>query len=110
MLSFVAFPLVAEGRVLGALNGCTVLQESLAELEVTVRQAIEFFERWLPDDAKGQPEGEAPVRIFVMGGGSGRKTAASRTLKIAVLAPIPNARVSTAAAVKLGCRASSRKP
>jgi hypothetical protein len=38
-------------------------------------EQFEYFERWLPDDASGQPEGEAPVRIFVMGGGSGRKTA-----------------------------------
>jgi hypothetical protein len=38
-------------------------------------EQLEFFERWLPDDAKGQPAGEAPVRIFVMGGGSGRRTA-----------------------------------
>lgn len=36
---------------------------------------LEFFSRWLPDDAPGQPEGEAPVRLFVMGGGSGRRTA-----------------------------------
>ena len=32
-------------------------------------EQLEFFERWLPDNATGQPEGEAPVRIFVMGGG-----------------------------------------
>ena len=38
-------------------------------------EQLEFFNRWLPDDATGQPAGEAPVRIFVMGGGSGRKTA-----------------------------------
>ena len=38
-------------------------------------EQLEFFGRWLPDDATGQPEGEAPVRIFVMGGGSGRRTA-----------------------------------
>ena len=37
-------------------------------------QQLEFFDRWLPDDAAGQPAGEAPVKIFVMGGGSGRKT------------------------------------
>jgi putative CocE/NonD family hydrolase len=37
-------------------------------------EQLEFFDRWLPDDAPGQPAGEAPVRIFVMGGGSGRKT------------------------------------
>lgn len=38
-------------------------------------QQLAFFERWLPDDAKGQPQGEAPVKLFVMGGGSGRRTA-----------------------------------
>ena len=38
-------------------------------------EQLAYFERWLPDDALGQPEGEAPVRIFVMGGGSGRATA-----------------------------------
>ncbi len=38
-------------------------------------EQLAFFDRWLPDDATGQPEGEAPVRIFVMGGGSGRRTA-----------------------------------
>jgi putative CocE/NonD family hydrolase len=38
-------------------------------------EQLEFFSRWLPDDASGHPEHEAPVRIFVMGGGSGRKTA-----------------------------------
>ncbi len=38
-------------------------------------EQLAYFDRWLPDDAPGQPEGEAPVRIFVMGGGSGRTTA-----------------------------------
>ena len=38
-------------------------------------EQLEFFDRWLPDDASGQPADEPPVRIFVMGGGSGRKTA-----------------------------------
>ena len=38
-------------------------------------EQLAFFSRWLPDDATGQPEGEAPIRIFVMGGGSGRMTA-----------------------------------
>ena len=37
-------------------------------------QQLEFFSRWLPDDATGQPEDEAPVRLFVMGGGTGRRT------------------------------------
>ena len=41
-------------------------------------EQLDFFNRWLPDDAPGQPLGEAPVRIFVMGGGSGRKTAAGK--------------------------------
>jgi putative CocE/NonD family hydrolase len=36
---------------------------------------LEFFDRWLPDGAGGAPADEAPVRIFVMGGGSGRRTA-----------------------------------
>ena len=37
-------------------------------------EQLAFFDRWLPDDAKGQPSDEAPVQIFVMGGGSGRRT------------------------------------
>ncbi len=37
-------------------------------------QQLVFFDRWLPDDAAGHPADEAPVKIFVMGGGSGRKT------------------------------------
>jgi uncharacterized protein len=37
-------------------------------------EQLDYFGRWLPDGAPGQPDGEAPVRIFVMGGGSGRKT------------------------------------
>ena len=37
-------------------------------------EQLAYFDRWLPDNASGQPEGEAPVRIFVMGGGSGHKT------------------------------------
>ena len=41
VLSYVAFPLVAEGRILGALNGCTVIEESLAELEDDQLQALE---------------------------------------------------------------------
>ena len=35
---------------------------------------LEYFERWLPDHATGHPAAEAPVQIFVMGGGSGRRT------------------------------------
>ncbi len=37
-------------------------------------EQLAFFERWLPDEATGQPADEAPVQIFVMGGGSGRRT------------------------------------
>ena len=37
-------------------------------------EQLAYFERWLPDRASGQPADEAPVKIFVMGGGSGRKT------------------------------------
>jgi putative CocE/NonD family hydrolase len=37
-------------------------------------EQLEFFDRWLKEDGGGAPEGEAPVRIFVIGGGSGRKT------------------------------------
>ena len=37
-------------------------------------EQLKFFNRWLPDSAAGQPYAEAPVRIFVMGGGSGQKT------------------------------------
>ena len=38
-------------------------------------EQLDFFSRWLTDDAADQPEGEAPIRLFVMGGGSGRTTA-----------------------------------
>ncbi len=41
VLSYVGFPLVAEGRILGALNGCTLSQESMAELEDDQLQALE---------------------------------------------------------------------
>ena len=37
-------------------------------------EQLAWFDRWLPDDATAQPADEAPVKIFVMGGGSGRKT------------------------------------
>jgi uncharacterized protein len=37
-------------------------------------QQLEYFNRWLPDEATGQPADEPPVKIFVMGGGSGRRT------------------------------------
>ena len=38
-------------------------------------EQLAWFDRFLPDDATGQPPDEAPVKLFVMGGGSGRKTA-----------------------------------
>jgi putative CocE/NonD family hydrolase len=37
-------------------------------------EQLAFFDRWLSDDAAGHPADEAPITIFVMGGGSGRKT------------------------------------
>jgi putative CocE/NonD family hydrolase len=37
-------------------------------------EQLAFFDRWLKEDDSA-PVGEAPIRIFVMGGGSGRKTA-----------------------------------
>jgi putative CocE/NonD family hydrolase len=37
-------------------------------------EQLAWFDRFLPDDAPGQPAEEAPVKLFVMGGGSGRKT------------------------------------
>ncbi len=48
--------------------------DSVWGVERYFEEQLAFFSRWLPDDASGQPGGEAPVRIFVMGGGSGRKT------------------------------------
>ena len=42
--------------------------------------------------------------------GRGRRSTALTTLKIAVLAPMPSARASTAAAVKAGVRARARAP
>jgi hypothetical protein len=36
-------------------------------------EQLRFFDRWLKDERNGI-EDEAPVRIFVMGGGSGRRT------------------------------------
>ncbi len=40
-------------------------------------EQLRFFDRWLKDKRNGI-EDEAPVRIFVMGGGSGRRTAAGK--------------------------------
>lgn len=37
-------------------------------------EQLSFFERWLREDGGGAPADEAPIRLFVMGGGSGRKT------------------------------------
>ena len=37
-------------------------------------EQLAWFDRFLPDGATGRPDDEAPVKIFVMGGGSGRKT------------------------------------
>jgi putative CocE/NonD family hydrolase len=38
-------------------------------------EQLEFFDRWLRGDGSAQAPAGAPVRIFVMGGGSGRRTA-----------------------------------
>ncbi|MEJ7570145.1 MAG: CocE/NonD family hydrolase [Gaiellaceae bacterium] len=37
-------------------------------------EQLSFFERWLREDGGGAPADEAPIRLFVMGGGSGRKS------------------------------------
>lgn len=43
------------------------------------QERLRWFDRWLKDEAPPvASETEAPVRIFVMGGGSGRKNAAGR--------------------------------
>jgi hypothetical protein len=52
--------------------------DSVWGVERYFEEQLEYFSRWLPDDAMGHPEGEAPVRIFVMGGGTGRMTAAGK--------------------------------
>ena len=49
-------------------------RESVWGVERYFDEQLEYFSRWLPDDAPGQPPGEAPIRLFVMGGGSGRRT------------------------------------
>ena len=49
--------------------------QSVWGVERYFEEQLEYFSRWLPDDAGGQPADEAPIRIFVMGGGSGRRTA-----------------------------------
>ena len=49
--------------------------DSVWGVERYFEEQLDYFSRWLPDDATGQPAGEPPIRIFVMGGGSGRRTA-----------------------------------
>ena len=39
---------------------------------------LRWFDRWLKGEKKNATDGDPPVRIFVMGGGSGRKNAAGR--------------------------------
>jgi putative CocE/NonD family hydrolase len=41
------------------------------------RERLRWFDRWLKDEATGVDD-DPPVRIFVMGGGSGRRNAAGR--------------------------------
>ena len=38
---------------------------------------LRWFDRWLKENAE-QPQGESPLTIFVMGGGTGRKTSSGR--------------------------------
>ena len=52
--------------------------DSVWGVERYFAEQFDYFSRWLPDNATGHPTGEAPIRIFVMGGGSGRKTAAGK--------------------------------
>ncbi len=47
--------------------------ESIWGVRRYFEEQLRFFERWLRDERNGV-ENEAPVRIFVMGGGSGRRT------------------------------------
>jgi putative CocE/NonD family hydrolase len=47
-------------------------------IERYFQEQLAFFERWLPEGADGQPAERAPVQLFVMGGGSGRRTAAGK--------------------------------
>ena len=49
--------------------------DSVWGVERYFEEQLDYFSRWLPDDATGHPAGEAPIRLFVMGGGSGRRTA-----------------------------------
>jgi uncharacterized protein len=47
--------------------------ESVWGVERYIQEQLAFFDRWLKDGGS-VPEGEAAVRIFVMGGGSGTRT------------------------------------
>ncbi len=47
--------------------------ESVWGVQRLFREQLRFFDAYLRED--GEPLGDAPVRIFVMGGGSGRRTA-----------------------------------
>jgi putative CocE/NonD family hydrolase len=49
--------------------------ESVWGVQRYFEEQLRFFGRWLPDDAPGAAADEPPVRLFVMGGGSGRRTA-----------------------------------
>ena len=48
--------------------------ESVWGMERYFAEQLRYFDRWLKDIATGV-EGDPPVQIFIMGGGSGRKTA-----------------------------------
>ena len=53
--------------------------DSVWGVERYFEEQLAFFDRWLKEDGGGAPADEAfddaaPIRIFVMGGGSGRKT------------------------------------
>ena len=73
-------PAAARRSARGATSACaatrrsatrsTSASQSVWGVQRYFEEQLDFFNRWLPDDAPGQPPGEAPVRIFVMGGGS----------------------------------------
>ncbi len=48
--------------------------DSVWGVERYFAEQLAFFDRWLREDGGGSPPDEAPIRIFVMGGGSGRRT------------------------------------
>ena len=68
----------------GATSGCAATrrytldvdfgEDSTWGVQRYFAEQLAFFDRWLKEDGAA-PADEAPVRIFVMGGGSGRKTA-----------------------------------